>query len=58
MRMNSSANSRRTYAVEPVDRAQLGEQQAIADVFYEAKLIPRRIDAAAVKIWQPPAVKG
>ncbi|MCJ2013642.1 ABC transporter substrate-binding protein [Methylobacterium sp. J-076] len=54
----AAANSRRTYAVEPVERAQLGEQQAIADVFYEAKLIPRRIDATDVPIWQPPAGRG
>ncbi len=52
----AAANSRRTYAVEPVERAQLGEQQAIADVFYEAKLIPRRIDATDVPIFAiPPA---
>ncbi|GJE42411.1 aliphatic sulfonate ABC transporter substrate-binding protein [Methylobacterium soli] len=54
----AAANARRTYAVEPVERALLGEQQDIADVFLEAKLIPRRIDASAVQIWQPPAVKG
>jgi sulfonate transport system substrate-binding protein len=54
----AAANARRTYVVEPVERGQLGEQQDIADTFLEAKLIPRRIDAAAVKIWQPPAVKG
>ena len=54
----AAANARRTYAVEPVERAQLGEQQAIADAFLEAKLIPRRIDATDVRIWQPPAVKG
>jgi sulfonate transport system substrate-binding protein len=54
----AAANSRRTYAVEPVERAQLGEQQAIADVFYEAKLIPRRIDATDVPIFQPPVGRG
>ncbi len=54
----AAANSRRTYAVEPVERSQLGEQQAIADVFYEAKLIPRRIDATDVKIFQPPTGRG
>ena len=54
----AAANARRTYAVEPVERAELGEQQDIADVFLEARLIPRRIDATAVKIWQKPAVKG
>jgi sulfonate transport system substrate-binding protein len=51
----AAANARRTFTVEPVARAELGEQQAIADVFLEAKLIPRRIDATDVRIWQPPA---
>lgn len=54
----AAANSRRTYAVEPVERGQLGEQQAIADVFYDAKLIPRRIDATDVKIFQPSTGRG
>ncbi|MCJ2092968.1 ABC transporter substrate-binding protein [Methylobacterium sp. J-072] len=54
----AAANARRTYVVEPVERAQLGEQQAIADTFLEAKLIPRRIDATDVRIWTPPAVRG
>ena len=54
----AAANARRTYAVEAVERAQLAEQQAIADTFLDAKLIPRRIDATDVRIWQPPAVKG
>ena len=54
----AAANARRTYAVEPVERAELREQQDIADVFLDAKLIPRRIDATAVKIWQRPAVRG
>ena len=34
------------------------EQQAIADVFYEAKLIPRRIDATDVKIFPIPTGRG
>jgi sulfonate transport system substrate-binding protein len=54
----AAANSRRTYAVEPVERSQLGEQQAIADVFLEAKLIPRRIDATDVPIFAIPASRG
>jgi sulfonate transport system substrate-binding protein len=41
-----------------VVRTELGEQQAIADTFREAKLIPRDIDATAVRIWQPPAERG
>ncbi|MGU3537553.1 aliphatic sulfonate ABC transporter substrate-binding protein [Methylobacterium sp. A54F] len=54
----ATVNRRRTYAVTPVERAELGEQQAIADTFHEAKLIPRALDAAAVRIWQPPAGRG
>ncbi|MCJ2068934.1 ABC transporter substrate-binding protein [Methylobacterium sp. J-030] len=54
----AAANSRRTYTVEPVERSQLGEQQAIADVFYEAKLIPRRIDATDVPIFAIPSGRG
>ena len=53
-----AANARRSYRVEPVTRAELGEQQAIADTFREAGLIPRPIDATAVRIWQPPAGRG
>lgn len=49
------ANSRRTYAVEPVERSQLGDQQKIADTFAAAHLIPRPIDATDVRIWHPPA---
>lgn len=45
-------NSRRSYAVEPVDRAALAEQQKIADTFFEAGLIPARIAAAEARIWQ------
>ncbi|WP_375465627.1 aliphatic sulfonate ABC transporter substrate-binding protein [uncultured Methylobacterium sp.] len=54
----AAANARRTYVVDPVERAQLGEQQAIADTFREAGLIPRQIDATDVRIWQPPAGRG
>ena len=54
----AAANSRRTYAVEPVERSQLGEQQAIADVFHEAKLIPRRIDATDVSIFPVSTGRG
>ena len=48
-----TANARRTYRVEPIDKVQLGDQQKIADVFYEAHLIPKRIDATDLKIWRP-----
>ncbi len=54
----ATVNRRRTYAVTPVVRAELNEQQDIADTFHEAKLIPRKLDATAVKIWQPQAERG
>ncbi|MFD0935193.1 ABC transporter substrate-binding protein, partial [Methylobacterium trifolii] len=54
----AAVNARRTYAVEPVERDGLGEQQTIADAFREAGLIPLAIDATAVRIWQPPAGRG
>lgn len=50
-----TVNARRSYAVKPVLREGLGEQQVIADTFYEAGLIPRRIDATAVPLWHPEA---
>ena len=54
----ATVNRRRTYEVTPVVQSELGEQQAIADTFREANLIPRDLDATAVKIWQPPAERG
>ncbi|WP_438346593.1 aliphatic sulfonate ABC transporter substrate-binding protein [Methylorubrum populi] len=54
----ATVNERRSYAVRAVDRAVLSEQQAIADTFHEAGLIPRRLDATAVSLWQPPAGRG
>ncbi|WP_158806743.1 aliphatic sulfonate ABC transporter substrate-binding protein [Beijerinckia sp. L45] len=48
-------NRRRSYVVKPVDKAGLGEQQAIADTFFEAGLIPKAIDATAVPLWHPEA---
>lgn len=47
------ANARRSYQVEPVKLTDLHEQQAIADAFYEAKLLPERINAREVGSWQP-----
>jgi sulfonate transport system substrate-binding protein len=46
-------NSRRSYAVEPVERTALEEQQKIADTFFEARLIPRSIKTADAPIWNP-----
>lgn len=47
------ANGRRTYDVKPVEKDLLGDQQRIADTFYEAHLIPKAIDATALRIWHP-----
>lgn len=54
----ATVNERRSYAVKPVDRAALSEQQSIADTFHEAGLIPRKLDAGDVRLWQPPAGRG
>jgi sulfonate transport system substrate-binding protein len=45
------ANARRSYAVRPVTRERLGEQQKIADAFLAEKLLPRRIDALDVALF-------
>ncbi|KAB8308017.1 hypothetical protein EH228_14230 [Erwinia endophytica] len=47
------ANSHRSYQVRPVTKNDLGEQQQIADVFFQAKLLPRAVDARDVSLWQP-----
>jgi len=50
-----AANKRRSYDVQPVVRDAVAEQQRIADVFTQAGLLPKRIDAADATIWQAPA---
>lgn len=52
----AQANARRSYAVEPVIREGLAEQQTIADAFRAEGLLPRPVDAAALPIWVPPAL--
>lgn len=47
------ANAHRSYHLQPVKKGDLGEQQKIADAFYQAKLLPAAIDASAVNTWQP-----
>jgi sulfonate transport system substrate-binding protein len=53
------ANSRRSYAVAPVDDAALAEQQKIADSFAGAKLLPKQIDVRDNAVWRqtPEAAK-
>ena len=45
------ANTRRTYAVRAVVAKNFGEQQAIADIFYQAKLLPKPVDTASALVW-------
>ncbi len=47
------ANRNRSYAVGAVTLPGLAEQQKIADAFFGDGLLPRRVDAASVKLWQP-----
>ncbi len=47
------ANSRRSYEVRPVVLSNLGEQQRIADAFYDAGLLPKKVDTTDVAIWKP-----
>ncbi len=47
------ANSRRSYQVQPVKSSDLAEQQKIADVFYQAGLLPKPVNATQVATWQP-----
>lgn len=48
-----AVNNRRSYQVLAVERSKLGDQQRIADVFLNAGLIPKAIDATSVPIWSP-----
>lgn len=48
-----TANSHRSYQVQPVKSDELGEQQKIADAFFAAGLLPKAVDAQDVGIWQP-----
>lgn len=47
------ANARRSYRVRPVQAESLAEQQKIADAFFAEGLLPKRVDARDVSIWQP-----
>lgn len=49
------ANERRSYAVRPVRAEALGEQQRIADAFFAEKLLPKKINALDVALFQPEA---
>ncbi len=45
------ANARRSYAVRPVLKDSLAEQQKIADAFFKEGLLPRALDALDVQVW-------
>ncbi|WP_242671843.1 aliphatic sulfonate ABC transporter substrate-binding protein [Stutzerimonas kirkiae] len=45
------ANARRSYDVRKVNAQSLGEQQKIADAFFKEKLLPGKVDAQDVTIW-------
>jgi len=47
------ANSRRSYDVRVVVVNALGEQQRIADAFFAAGLLPKKVNATDVAIWKP-----
>jgi sulfonate transport system substrate-binding protein len=49
----AQANRNRSYQVDAVTPQGLAEQQKIADVFFADGLIPRKVDAKNVQIWQP-----
>lgn len=47
------ANSRRSYQARAVTAANLSEQQQIADAFLAEGLLPKKVNATDVTIWQP-----
>jgi sulfonate transport system substrate-binding protein len=49
------ANARRSYEVRPVVPGVLGEQQRIADAFLAEKLLPRKVNALDVALFNPGA---
>lgn len=46
------ANSHRSYSVIPVRRDELDEQQRIADLYQQAHIIPQKLNARDIRIWQ------
>ncbi|SEJ39662.1 sulfonate transport system substrate-binding protein [Azotobacter beijerinckii] len=45
------ANGHRSYAVVPVRRDELVEQQRIADLYRDAGIIPEPLDVRDIRIW-------
>ena len=48
-----TGNARRSYKVGAVTREGLSEQKKIADAFLADGLLPKKVDASQVAIWQP-----
>lgn len=48
-----TANSRRSYAVQPVDKASLQDAQQIADVFFKEGLLPKAVNVLGASAWRP-----
>ncbi len=48
-----AANDRRSYEVQTVKADKLDEQQSIADAFFAAGLLPKKVDAKDVSVWHP-----
>ncbi|TYQ18928.1 UNVERIFIED_ORG: sulfonate transport system substrate-binding protein [Zoogloea ramigera] len=51
------ANGRRSYEVRLVVKDALAEQQRIADAFHNEGLLPRKLDATAVPLWNGKATR-
>ncbi len=49
------ANRNRSYAVRAATRANIGEQQKIADAFFQAGLLPRPVKATDIALFTPAA---
>jgi len=50
------ANGRRGYEVGVVTKEGLAEQQTIADAFTQESVLPKKVDAFDIRIWQPKAL--
>ncbi|MGO4303534.1 aliphatic sulfonate ABC transporter substrate-binding protein [Cupriavidus sp. RAF12] len=48
-----AANTRRTYQVQAVDAASIGEQQRIADAFTGQGILPKKVTVASSPVWKP-----
>lgn len=49
------ANSHRSYAIVPVRREELGEQQRIADTYHQSHIVPQALKVGDIRIWSAEA---